>query len=372
MRPHLSISRRTSRTPFSSRVEAAGATGYTVYNHTLLATSFRGIEVDYWHLCENVQVWDVSCEKQVTLMGPGANQLAQYMTPRDLSNAQVGRCYYLPMCDENGSMISDGVGIKINDRHWRLSVADSDVLLWAKGLAVGFGLDVEVREPEIFPLAVQGPKAEALMCRVFGDAIKELGFFAIAPFVYKGKRMKVARSGWSKQTGFEVFVNDVDIGTQLWDELFAKGQDLDVRAGCPNLIERIESGLMSFGSDMDHTTTPFEIGLEKYINLDADIESLSLPALRLHTPTKKLMGLVLEYHRSLSDVNVFVGDQKIGDIRSQAYSPRYMRRLAFVMCNLEPLNGAKTVAVNTDQGKATGTLTSLPFNFEALGLKACR
>ena len=372
MRPHLSMSRRTRRTPFSSRVEAAGASGYTVYNHTLLATSFRGIEVDYWHLCENVQVWDVSCEKQVTLMGPGANQLAQYMTPRDLTHCKVGRCYYVPMCDENGNMISDGVGIKINDRHWRLSVADSDVLLWAKGLAVGFGLDVEVREPDMFPLAVQGPKAEQLMSRVFGEAIKDLGFFAIAPFIYQGQRMKVARSGWSKQTGYEVFVNNPEVGTQLWDELFAKGQDLDVRAGCPNLIERIESGLMSFGSDMDHSTTPFDIGLERYINLDAKINSLSLPALRNHTSTQKLMGLVLEYHRSLSDLDVFVGDQKVGCIRSQTYSPKYMRRLAFVMCDLAALNGASTVEVNTDQGKATGTLTSLPFEFDALGLSACR
>ncbi|MFT5929995.1 MAG: dimethylsulfoniopropionate demethylase [Oceanospirillaceae bacterium] len=372
MRPHLSISRRTRRTPFSSRVEAAGASGYTVYNHTLLATSFRGIEVDYWHLCENVQVWDVSCEKQVTLMGPGANQLAQYMTPRDLTHAKVGRCYYLPMCDEKGKMMNDAVAIKVNDRHWRLSVADSDVLLWAKGLAVGFGLDVEVREPDIFPLAVQGPKAEELMCRVFGDEIKELGFFAIAPFIYNGQRMKVARSGMSKQTGYEVFVNDANIGTQLWDELFAKGQDLDVRAGCPNLIERIESGLLSFGTDMDHDTTPFEIGLEKYVNLDANIDSLSLPALRAYTPSKKLIGLVLEYHRSLSDLDVFVGNKKVGVISSQAYSPKYMRRLAFFMCDLEALNGATTVEVNTDQGKATGTLASLPFNFEALGLTACR
>ncbi|HIG36627.1 MAG TPA: dimethylsulfoniopropionate demethylase [Oceanospirillaceae bacterium] len=372
MRPHLSISRRTRRTPFSSRVEAAGASGYTVYNHTLLATSFRGIEVDYWHLCENVQVWDVSCEKQVTLKGPDASRLAQYMTPRNLTDAQVGRCYYLPMCDENGAMMNDAVAIKVNDGHWRLSVADSDILLWAKGLAVGFDLDVEVREPDMYPLAVQGPKAVELMIRVFGEGIKELGFFAIAPFMYNGQRMKVARSGWSKQTGYEVFVNNPEIGTQLWDELFTKGQDLDVRAGCPNLIERIESGLLSFGNDMGHETTPFEIGLDKYVDLDADIDSLSLPALRKHTPTKQLMGLVLEYHRNLSNLDVFVGEKKVGDIRSQAYSPKYMRRLAFVMCDLAALDGATSVEVITDQGKATGHLTSLPFDFDALGLSACR
>jgi dimethylsulfoniopropionate demethylase len=276
------------------------------------------------------------------------------------------------MCDENGAMMNDAVAIKVNDGHWRLSVADSDILLWAKGLAVGFGLDVEVREPDMYPLAVQGPKAVELMTRVFGEGIKELGFFAIAPFMYNGQRMKVARSGWSKQTGYEVFVNNPEIGTQLWDELFTKGQDLDVRAGCPNLIERIESGLLSFGNDMGHETTPFEIGLDKYVDLDADIDSLSLPALRKHTPTKQLMGLVLEYHRNLSNLDVFVGEKKVGDIRSQAYSPKYMRRLAFVMCDLAALDGATSVEVITDQGKATGHLTSLPFDFDALGLSACR
>jgi dimethylsulfoniopropionate demethylase len=190
--------------------------------------------------------------------------------------------------------------------------------------------------------------------------------------MYNGQRMKVARSGWSKQTGYEVFVNNPEIGTQLWDELFTKGQDLDVRAGCPNLIERIESGLLSFGNDMGHETTPFEIGLDKYVDLDADIDSLSLPALRKHTPTKQLMGLVLEYHRNLSNLDVFVGEKKVGDIRSQAYSPKYMRRLAFVMCDLAALDGATSVEVITDQGKATGHLTSLPFDFDALGLSACR
>ena len=370
MAQEISISRRLRSTPFTEKVTAAGVKSYTVYNNMLLPTVFRTLEEDYWHLCEHVQVWDVSVERQVEIKGPDAYELIQLMTPRDLSKAQIGQCFYLPLCDETGTLINDPIAIKHSDNLWWLSIADSDVLLWAKGLATGFGFDVEVSEPDVWPLAIQGPKAEELVSRVFGEPVKDIRFFRSEMLNYRGKDMLVARSGWSKQGGFEVYVNDAKLGSELWDELFEKGADLEVGPGCPNNIERIESGLMSFGNDMDFKDTPYECDLEKYVSLDADIKSLSIEALRNHQSTRKLVGLVMDNASALTDMNVTVNDEVIGEIRSHTYSPKYNCQLAFAMLDLAAIENQTGVMVTTAGGLVDAKVASLPFDFNALGMKS--
>ena len=368
MAPALSISRRTRTTPFTQRVTESGVKGYTIYNHMLLPTVFRSLEEDYWHLCENVQVWDVSAERQVEINGPDAYQLIQLMTPRDLSKAQIGQCFYLPLCDQDGTLINDPIAIKHSENVWWLSIADSDVKLWAKGLATGYGFDVNVTEPDVWPLAIQGPKAEELTARVFGESVKDIRFFRSEKMNYKGKEMLLARSGWSKQGGFEVYVNDANLGVQLWDELFEKGTDLNVGPGCPNGMERLESGLMSFGNDMDYGDTPFECDLEKYVSLDADIKSLCIDALRKHQSTRKLVGLVFD--QVTSNSNVMLNDQVIGEIRSQSWSPKYKAQLAFAMLDLASIKDQTEVEVITNTGSKKARLASIPFDFDALGMQA--
>ena len=334
----------------------------------LLPLIFRSLEEEYWHLCESVQVWDVSCQRQVEITGPDTQKLVQLMTPRDLSQAELGQCFYAPLCDETGGMINDPILIKHSNTHWWLSIADSDVMLWAKGLATGFGLDALVTEPDIWPLAVQGPKAEELLCRVFGKEISRILFFRSRTFNYQGTNMLVARSGWSKQGGFEIYVNNAELGGQLWDELFAKGEDLNVGPGCPNLIERIESGLLSFGGDMGYDTTPFECGLDQYVSLDADIESLSLEELRTRKSKTKLIGIVIDRKVNLIDKRVFFGSNVVGKITSDTWSPRYSVFLAFARCELKHLEDAQNLHVKTTSGEVSARITDLPFDFETLGL----
>ena len=179
----ISPSRRIRRTPFSEGVEAAGVKGYTVYNHMLLPTMFESVVADYHHLKEHVQVWDVACERQVELRGPDAERLMQMLTPRDLRKMQVGQCFYVPIVDETGGMLNDPVAVKLADDRWWISIADSDLLFWVKGIAYGYRLDVLVDEPDVSPLAIQGPKADDLMARVFGDAIRDIRFFRFGLFL---------------------------------------------------------------------------------------------------------------------------------------------------------------------------------------------
>jgi len=383
----LSISRRTRATPFTTLVEAAGVKGYTVYNHMLLPTEFISFEEDYWHLCEHVQVWDVSAERQVEIIGPDAMRLVQLMTPRDIRKAVDKQCLYVPLCNEFGSIINDPIAIRHSADHWWLSIADSDVKLWAQGLATGFGLDVKICEPDVFPLAVQGPKAEDLVARLFGEKIRDIRFFRGDTVIFKGKEMYMARSGWSKQGGFEIYLNEPGLGEDLWDELFRLGEDLNVRAGCPNLIERVESGLLSYGNDIDESNNPFECGFDQFINLDADIESLSLPILRemAGTTKNKLVGLIAHEKIYLSQRYIEVDGRKVGELTSrtwspryrnmleingklvgeltsQIWSPRYRKQLAFAMMDCEFLADHSNIEING----VTAQITALPFSKDLL------
>ncbi len=369
----LSISRRIRKTPFTSRVEALGVKAYTVYNNMLLATEFRSFEADYWHLCQHVQVWDVSVERQVQIKGPDAFRLVQLMTPRNLSKAQDDQCFYLPLCDENGLMINDPIAIHIEQDAWWLSIADSDVQLWAKGLAVGMGLDVDVSEPDIWPIAIQGPKADELMRRVFGDIVDDIRFFRYKRLDYHGRKFVVSRSGWSKQGGFEVYVDDPVLGCQLWDELFEKGADLNVGPGCPNLIERIESGLLSFGNDMDFHHSPLQCGLRKYCHLDQDIESLSLDALRRQDRQgvpSRLMGLMaVGQNETPEDKTVYLENNKIGEVFSDCLSPRYGAYLAIAMLDSQAIekvmmNQGQGLSINMGSQALAVKCMEIPFEFE--------
>lgn len=364
----LSVSRRTRSTPFTAYVEAQGVKGYTVYNHMLLPTYFRSVEEDYWHLCQHVQVWDVSCERQVSIQGPDASKLVQLMTPRDLSKAREERCFYVPLCDVDGGLVNDPIAIKHSSEHWWLSIADSDVLLWAKGLATGFGLDVVVEEPDVWPLAVQGPKAELLMSRVFGEQVVDIRFFHFKRLEYRGHNFVVARSGWSKQGGFEIYVDDAELGRQLWCELFDKGEDLNVGPGCPNLIERIESGLLSFGNDMGYKDNPLESGLAGYVDLAADINSLSLEALRNTPLSSQLLGAISSEQLAMADAVIYQQGREVGQVTSACWSPKYQLSLALVRCSAA-IDKQSPVTLNSADGPEL-KLADLPFDFAALGFSA--
>ncbi len=360
----LSISRRTRATPFSRRVEAAGVRGYTVYNHMLLPTYFESNEFDYWHLCQDVQVWDVSCERQIELRGADSMRLAQLMAPRDISRCAIGQGLYAPLCDDQGGIVNDPVVIKLADDHWWVSIADSDVALWADGLAQGYGLDVRVAEAEVWPLAVQGPKAETLVSRVFGDEVPGIRFFRSKMLEFRGHEFMVMRSGYSKQGGFEIYVDDAELAEPLWDALFQAGLDLNVRAGGPNLMERVESGLLSYGNDMTRDNNPFECGLDAFIDLDADIDSISLPALRelKGNHEKQLMGLVFDQMVVIDAFEIESDGSLVGDIRSHAWSPRQSNYLAMAMMSRDYLANHSTIGINDKIAR----IVELPFDFDAI------
>jgi len=349
-------------------VEEHGVSGYTVVNHTLLPKGFeRSVEDDYWHLRQHVQLWDVGCQRQVEIVGEDAGRLVQWMTPRDIRLLQAGQCRYAPLVDKSGSMINDPVILKLAGNRFWLSIADSDVLLWAKGLAQGAALDVNVFEPDVWPMAVQGPKADDLMAQVFGDGVRRLGFFRFARMPFSGHPLLVARSGFSAQGGFEIYLDRPDLAESLWTRLWEAGQTFNVAPGCPNLIERIEAGLLSYGNDMTRDNNPLECGMEKYCRLDGEVDFLGLDALRAVQASgvkQRLTGLRFGEAPCGGCSRawpVLHDGQRVGQVTSATWSPRFRQNVGIAMLGSAFDAPDSPITVESEQGESFhGTAVSLP------------
>ena len=360
-------SRRVRSTPYTSRIEKQGVTAYTVYNHMLLPAAFGSLEESCDHLKKNVQVWDVAAERQVEISGKDATKLVQLMTCRDLSKSKVGRCYYCPLIDENGNLVNDPVILKLAEDRWWISIADSDVIFFAKGLASGNKFDVKIFEPIVDILAVQGPKSFDLMEKVFGEKIKELKFFGFDYFTFNGAKHLIARSGWSKQGGFEIYVEKTDSGLKLYDHLFEIGKEFNVRPGCPNLIERIESGLLSYGNDFDNNDNPFQCGFDKYIDLETDINFLGkdkLKKIKEKGIDRKLMGVKIDLTKILLtsslDIKNYEGNI-IGELRSACYSPHFKKVIGIAMIKEPYCKASSSGTIEIDGNSLALKVCDLPF-----------
>ena len=373
----LNMSRRIRRTPFTNKVEECGVSDFTVVNHMLLPKGFKNsVEEDYWHLRKEVQVWDVSCQRQVQISGPDAAKLVQKMTPRSIKKMETGKCFYIPIIDETAGMINDPVLLKLDDDMFWISIADSDILLWAKGIALGSGYNVEIVEPDVYPLAIQGPKSEDLLVSIFGEDIKKLKFFNFKVFDFMGTKQIIARSGYSKQDGFEIYFkgfethfNEIELGEKLWDIVWDNGQKFNISPGCPNLIDRIEAGLMSYGNDFTRENNPLECNLEKYCKQEDDHDFIGKDALRKIQSEgikQQMRGIIFDGEPCKpTGVPLPVyskNNKKIGQIASGIYSPRIKKNIGLSMINRDFWDLGNEVFINTFNGKnRKGIITSLPF-----------
>ncbi len=368
--PKIVFSRRLRQTPFEQRALEQGAKAFTVYNHMPLSSVYESPEEDYAHLCEHVQVWDVACEHQVEVVGKDALALVELVTPRDISKCAIGQCFYAPVCDENGGVVNDPIIIRLaEDRFW-VSIADSDVLLWMKGIAYGRAMDVSVFEPDVSPLAVQGPKSFDLMADLVGEHIRDIRFFWFIETEIAGTEVILARSGWSGQGGFEIYLQDSSRGLDLWDAVWRAGEKYNIRAGCPNLIERLETGLLSYGSDMTLDNNPLECGLDRFFKLGKPAEYMCREALDTiaaqgvarKVVNLKVMGDKLTAPRSTWNVKNETGEV-VGILTSLAYSPKYEANLCFATIDAAYGNQGQTLIVDIGgSGFREGVVCDLKWN----------
>jgi aminomethyltransferase len=362
----LTPSARLRPSPYFEATIADGVKAFTVYNHMLMPTSFGNPEEEYWRLIRGVSQWDVACERQVELRGKDAGRLAQILTVRDLGQCAVGQAKYAPLCNHDGTLINDPVLLKLSDDRYWFSIADSNVWFWARAVVAERGLQVQVGEPDVSPLAVQGPKAEDVIASIFGHWTRTLKYFWFREAAVEGIPVVLARSGWSKQGGFELYLMDGKQGKKLWNLVREAGKPLGIGPGAPNLSERVESGLLSYGGDTDDRTNPFEVRLGKYVDLDLSevIGIRALRRIRASALQRHQLGVLLEGREptALSFVwhPILHNGKKVGDLTNCTWSYRLKRNIGFALISTECAAG-DTIEVLKEGTTVTGTLTDLPF-----------
>ncbi len=366
----LNFSRRIRRTPFTASVEKYGVTGFSVVNHTLLPKSFQhSIEDDYLHLQKYAQIWDVGCQRQVEIKGRDALKLIELMTPRSISELNSKKCLYIPLTDENGGIINDPILIKISDEHYYLSVADSDVLLWARGLAIGLGLNVRIREPDVWPLAIQGPKAADVLAKVFGERIHSLKKFNFDYFPLDGSSQLIAKTGYSRIGGFEIYLSRPELGTFLWEKILEAGKPENIRPGSPNIIDRVEAGLLSYGNEMTVENTPLECNMDKFLDIYKEEDYIGKKVLLRQIKygiKRRIKGVIYKGPRLPTitrPLQVFDTDKKtiVGNLTSGAFSPFFKNNIGLGMINEGYWDNNKEILVNiNDQEFREGLIKDLP------------
>ncbi len=364
----LALGPRVAKSPFFDATVAAGVTHLSIYNQMYMPVLYGDPEAEYRRLTEGVAVWDVACQRQVEMHGPDAGALAQMLCARDLRSQAVGQGKYAPVCDHAGRILNDPVVLKVEEDRWWLSIADGDVLWWARAIAAERGLDVRVTEPDVSPLAVQGPKAEDVIASIFGDWIRELKYFWFGPAEVDGIPLLVARAGWSKQGGFELYLRDGSRGVDLWNLVMAAGEPYGIGPGAPNYVERIESNLLSFRADTVDDCTPLELGLERFMSLDADVDFIGKDALlalrESGAAPRKLVGVWLDDQPTGPNAHPWpasVDGRSVGAVRAVCHSYRFDRAIGLALLDRAHAEPGTRLDIDGELGARTGVVTTLPF-----------
>jgi glycine cleavage system aminomethyltransferase T len=358
---------RIRKSPYFEATQRYGCKSYTTYNNMYLPLVYEDLVSDYWHLKKDVTVWDVGCQRQVEITGSDAFKFLQHLTPRNLTNFKVGQCMYTPLTMQDGGILNDPVVLRLGENHFWLSVADRDILLWAKGLAIGLQMQVAIQEPDVSPLAVQGPKSFDVVADLFGDWVRKLKYFWFKETELDGIPLVLTRTGWSKQGGYELFLRDGSCGDQLWETVMEAGRPYNIKPATPCWIERIESGLLNYWEDINDSTNPYEVGLGKFVELDQDVDFIGKEALKKIKADgikRKLVGLEI-HSEPLSQTAEFwsveCNGQPVGSITSAVYSPDLDKNIAFAMVGIGCSNVGTQLVVDLGEAKASATVTSLPF-----------
>ena len=363
----ITPSARLRPSPYYEATLAEGVCAFTTYNHMLMPTSYGKPLEEYWRLINGVSQWDVAVERQVQLRGPDAGRLAQILAPRDLSKCKVGQGKYVPLVNHQGVLINDPICLKLADDLYWLSIADSNIWFWASAIAAERGLRVEVSEPDVSPMAIQGPKAEDVVAHLCGDWVRGLKYFWFREFDLGGIPLVVARSGWSKQGGFELYLRDGSQGTKLWNLVKEAGQPWGIGPGNPNWSERVESGLISFGGDTDGQTNPYEVRMGKYVDLHVPDDTVGIQALRrisAEGPKRHSLGIILDAGDPVSPGfswnPIYKDGVKVGDLTNCIFSIRVHKNLGFALISRDCVVGDRVHSM-VGGVMQSGVLTELPF-----------
>ncbi len=356
------------KSPFFDATVRWGARGFSVYNHMYIPRDFGDPEQNFWNLVNDAILCDVAVERQVEITGPDAAAFVQKLTPRDLSKMAVGQCKYILITNAEGGILNDPILLRLAENHFWISLADSDILLWAQGVAVHSRMDVQIREPDVSPLQLQGPKSGEIMRALFGDSILDLKYYWQREVSLDGIPLIVSRTGWSSELGYELYLRDGSMGDALWERIMVAGMPFGLKPGHTSSIRRIEGGMLSYHADADIHTNPYELGLGRLVNLDMEAEFIGKAALRRikeQGPSRRQIGLVLDCAPLKGPNTTFwainTSEETVGKVTSAVYSPRLGKNIALAMVSAEYAQIGAEVEVITHSGPVRAVMVECPF-----------
>jgi len=356
------------KSPYFEATLRWGAAGFSVYNHMYIPRDFGDPEQNFWNLVNSATLSDVAVERQVEITGPDAAKFVQMLTPRNLSNCAVGQCKYVLITNAQGGILNDPILLRLAENHFWLSLADSDILLWAQGVAVTSGMDVEICEPDVSPLQLQGPKSGEIMQSLFGNKINELRYYWFADFELDGMPLIISRTGWSSELGYEIYLRDGSRGDELWERLMEAGQSYGLQPGHTSAIRRIEGGMLSYHADMDSHTNPFELGLDRLVDLDMEADFIGKAALTKIAEqgvSRKQVGIEIGGEPLTGANNEFwpiiVGSEQVGKVTSAIYSPRLQANIALAIVSIDYSMEGTEAEIVTPFGQRSVRVVPKPF-----------
>ena len=356
------------KSPYFDSTVKWGATGFSVYNHMYIPRDFGSPEQNFWNLIENAILCDVAVERQVEITGPDAYKFIQLLTPRDLTKLSIGQCKYVLIVNNEGGILNDPILLRLGENHFWLSLADSDILLWAQGVALNSGLNVKIIEPDVSPLQLQGPTSGEIMIKLFGDSIKDLKYYWLREYTLDGIPLIVSRTGWSSELGYEIYLKDGSKGNELYEKIMTAGKDYGLQPGHTSSIRRIEGGMLSYHADADINTNPYELGLDRLVNLDSKVNFIGKEALKKiqQEGIKRIqVGLELEGEPLKGPNTTFWSIQKedevIGKVTSAIYSPRLKKNIALAMIKINQSKIDNKLKIKTNENEINCTVVEKPF-----------
>ena len=356
------------KSPYFDSTVKWGATGFSVYNHMYIPRDFGSPEQNFWNLIQTAILCDVAVERQVEITGPDAYKFTQLITPRDLSKLAIGQCKYVLITNNEGGILNDPVLLRLAENHFWLSLADSDVLLWAQGVAVNSGLNVQIKEPDVSPLQLQGPNSGEIMVKLFGEDIRELKYYWLREYNLDGIPLIISRTGWSSELGYEIYLRDGSKGNDLYEKIMEAGKTHGLQPGHTSSIRRIEGGMLSYHADADINTNPFELGLDRLVNLDTDINFVgkeALKSIKQNGIKRKQVGIEIDCEPLTGPNTTFwelqKDNKKIGKVTSAVYSPRLKKNIALAMVEIQQTEIGNKFDVISNEGKFSCTVVEKPF-----------
>ncbi len=360
---------RIRLSPYFEATQRAGAKAYSAYNHMYIPSWYGDTDEEYWALTNDVVIWDVAVERQLEIKGPDGFNFTNMLTPRDLNKCEVGQCMYVMITDENGGIINDPVLLRLSENHFWLSLSDSDVLLWAKGLAYNSDWELELGEPDVSPMQMQGPKSRKLMQDLFGDRILNLPYYHHYQTSLDGMEMVVTRTGYTGEIGFEIFLkNSTRDGLRLWDAVMEAGKPYNIRPTGPSLIRRLEAGIRNYGQDMRLEHNPYEIGLGWTVDLEQEADFIGKKALKrikAEGVKRKLVGVEIHGDR-IKRWNedywpVHKDGRRIGHVTTGAYSPQLKKNIGYAFVPIEYAGLGEEFNVDVRGVTTTARVVKEPF-----------